>query len=159
MCISSSFQTRLWHWPGHGRASSQLHPLHQPEKRVAWIPLAGTVFSCPIEKETALIRCVAYVLRNPVRAGLVKHAADWKYSNAKTLFAKRADPIADHTEVLDLIPDWAEQVVADADEAPIRLATQTGRPFGSVSFVEELERLLRRPLAPKRRGPKTRFCQ
>jgi putative transposase len=116
----------------------------------------GRFFSCPIERENALIRCVAYVLRNPVRAGLVQRAGDWKYSNAKTLFEKRHDPIADHMDLLDLLSDWQASVSSHpADEESIRTATQTGRPFGSIPFIEDLERLLKRRLAPQRRGPKT----
>jgi len=49
---------------------------------------------------------------------------------------------------------WAEflHVGGDAEAEVIRRNTHTGRPLGSVAFVQGLEEALGRPLAPRRGG-------
>ena len=42
----------------------------------------GRFFSCPLD-EKHLYTAVCYVLRNPVRAGVVDHAEDYKWSSAR----------------------------------------------------------------------------
>ena len=39
---------------------------------------------------------------------------------------------------------------ARADVAPLRYATQTGRPWGDESFLDRLEAVLGRPVRPRR---------
>ena len=41
----------------------------------------------------------------------------------------------------------------------IRQTVQTGRPFGSLDFIDRLERKLERLLRPKRRGPEPKARQ
>ena len=42
----------------------------------------------------------------------------------------------------------------DAAFTPLRRAETTGRPIGSPGWIQRLERVAARPLAPRRRGPK-----
>lgn len=44
-------------------------------------------------RETHLHRCVRYIGLNPVRAGLVTHAADWPWSSVRALLGGPADPL------------------------------------------------------------------
>jgi putative transposase len=48
--------------------------------------------------------------------------------------------------------EFLEDREADADVEVIRRSTHTGRPLGSAEFVEQWERDLERPLAPKKGG-------
>ena len=41
----------------------------------------GRFKSIPIHSDAQLLECGRYIERNPVRAGLVKHPADWDYSS------------------------------------------------------------------------------
>ena len=117
-------------------------------------------FSCPLDG-THLWEALRYVERNPVRAGLVEHASEWRWSSAAAHLGR-----GDSTGLLDLTlwrqhyspAQWNEVLesglAAEALAARIREATATGRPLGSLQFVERLERKLGRPLAPRKPGPK-----
>jgi len=47
-------------------------------------------------------------------------------------------------------PIWARAL--DADTAAIRRSTHTGRPLGTPEFIEALEKVMRRDVAPKKGG-------
>jgi putative transposase len=111
-------------------------------------------FSCALDV-THCWQALAYVENNPVRAGMVTHAADWRWSSARTHLADR-----DSGSGLDLTGwrtmynsnQWRKVLrttVADEAQADrIRAATRTGRPLGLVNFVWKLERRLQRRLTP-----------
>jgi putative transposase len=87
-------------------------------------------YSCPLGA-SHLVRALAYVDLNPVRAGLV----GW--------------------DELCLAADWAailEQREADTSE--LRAATYAGLPYGEREFVESLEQTARRPLRRLKPGRK-----
>jgi putative transposase len=102
-----------------------------------------------------------YIELNPVRAGLVLNAWDWPWSSARAhvtgmdetgmlnmeLWSKHFDKIR-----------WREfllEGLGKADEIDrIRLANRTGRPLGSEDFIQHLQKIIGRPLFPKKRGPK-----
>ncbi|MHC4715825.1 MAG: hypothetical protein ACYS5V_02545 [Planctomycetota bacterium] len=56
------------------------------------------------------------------------------------------------------VDDWSAYLRQEDEEevAALRLRTRTGRPSGPVEFVRRLEKKLRRPLLPRKRGPKPR---
>jgi putative transposase len=85
---------------------------------------------------------LCYVERNPVRAGIVKHAAEYPWSSA---LAHWAD--ADHNGILDMEwwkrerpEDWKELVDREEVEADsvLRACTYAGKPFGEEGFVSEM---------------------
>ncbi len=109
-------------------------------------------YSCPLEppRVWAVAR---YVEMNPVRAGMVRKAADYRWSSAAAHIIG-----VDASGLLDLAwwgkqwdqGNWAEALVETAggtDE--IRRATSAGRPFGSVEFIQGLEEALGRRLAAR----------
>jgi len=111
-------------------------------------------FSCPLGEEH-FWTAMAYVERNPVRAGLCRAAWQWRWSSAAAHCDGR-DPsgllnIASWRNRLPPNGEWREALDADQD-APeldsLRLATSRGRPLGSDSFVAKLERILGRRLRP-----------
>jgi len=115
----------------------------------------GRFFSCVLS-EKHMWNAIRYVERNPVRAGLVRRAADWPWSSASAHCGKRHDPIlspfpADPWVLPDAWADWLaiqeEQVVEE-----IRLCTRTGRPVGDKAFILDLEKRVGRPLIAKSVG-------
>ena len=116
----------------------------------------GRFASFPMD-ESYLLACARYVELNPVRAGLVRRARDWKWSSARAHLAGRDDELVTVEPLLSLVPDWAAflrvAVDDDAREA-IRAAERTGRPLGSEGFTAQLERRLGRRLARDKPGPK-----
>jgi putative transposase len=119
-------------------------------------------YSCPLD-ERHQWEALRYVELNPVRAGLVREAADWHWSSAAAHMTG-----VDRTGILDLT-DWSrrwnneawrdalDQGIEDADLLErIRAATRTGRPAAGDDFVRQLEAGTLRMLRPRRRGPKAR---
>jgi putative transposase len=116
----------------------------------------GRFASFPMD-EPNLLACARYVELNPVRAGLVSKARDWRWSSARAHLAGRDDGVVAVRPLLALVPDWAGfldgGLSADEREA-IRAGERTGRPLGAPRFLARLEKRLKRPLARRKPGPK-----
>ena len=101
----------------------------------------GRFASFPMD-EPYLQLCARYVGLNPVRAGLVKRAADWPWSSVPAHLAGVADPLLTARPLADLL--GAEMVgyfdldVNDDGRRRLRAATLTGRPLGSADWVKSL---------------------
>lgn len=102
-----------------------------------------------------------YVLLNPVRAGLVKHAGDWPFSSARAHLGESPPFSALDLEALELqVSNWdwflADYSVGRNTEA-IRAHTKSGLPWGSETFVRGIENSTGRYLrAPKMGRPPSR---
>jgi putative transposase len=110
--------------------------------------------------EVHLIHAARYVALNPVRARLCDRAEQWTWSSARAHLAGRDDQLVTVRPLLDRAGDFAAFLGADEDQQAtraLRMAETTGRPVGEAAWVEELERLSGRVLAPKKRGPKPRL--
>ena len=98
-------------------------------------------FACCLDK-THLWRALAYVERNPVRAGLVTRAADYPWSSAAAhLGGQDASGVLDlHWWRAEAVHDWACAIESgdDNEEMVIRRCTYSGKPFGEDRFVAEL---------------------
>lgn len=116
--------------------------------------------SCPLDGRH-LWEAVRYTELNPVRAGMVPTAEDWRWSSARAHLGA-----GDEWGVVDLRP-WHEQWTIEtwrealgspfrdaAFAARLREATQTGRPCGEAEFTEMLEAETGRSLKPRKPGPK-----
>lgn len=115
----------------------------------------GRYFSSVLDG-SHLWAAVRYVERNPVRAGLVEHASDYKWSSAAAHCGLRQDPLLTippiFQEFVDEWPSWLS--VEDANHTKtFRKATHTGRPAGSSEFIAQLEATLGRKVFPNKRGP------
>ena len=115
-------------------------------------------YSCVVE-EVALASVMRYVERNPVRAALVKFAADYAWSSAGIhLGGPNPDALVALEEwSTGWTPEaWADVLREGGDEASaIRAATYSGRPLGSEGFITILEaRLSRRVSRGKPGRPK-----
>jgi len=111
-------------------------------------------YSCPLD-DRGLLAALVYIEQNPVRAGLVRRAWDYRWSSARAHCGGR-----DETGLLDMARwarlrpragEWRETLrrrQADDEAAMIRVRTSTGRPLGGDSFMSKLEKLLGRRLRP-----------
>ena len=104
---------------------------------------------------------VAYVERNPARAGLVEAPWEHHWSSARVHVGLEGERrLTDLRRwQLEYTPGrWRQVLMSTVDEeADIerqRHATLTGRPYCEATRVAELEALLARPLSPQRRGRK-----
>ena len=116
-------------------------------------------YSCPVDGP-AVWRVMAYIERNPVRAGLVNVAEDFQWSSARAHAADREDGFVE----MEMEPwrgcysaiRWRETLRMGVDDEilreRLRSATRTGRPFGSDEFLEQIERNTQRSLRPRQVG-------
>lgn len=108
----------------------------------------GRFFSSALD-ERYLWYAVRYIERNPVRAGIVGKAEDYKWSSAAAHCGKRKDDIlSPDFPPASVVKDWSAWLKeADKTEDDIlRRNTQKGLPCGSESFISKLEKLLDRTL-------------
>src|SRR5579863_2354473 len=99
-------------------------------------------FACMLDGER-LWTALSYVDRNPVRAGMVRWAADYRWSSAVAHVTG-----LDEVRIVDMdwwrqdgrSADWAQAI--DAEElqavATLRRCTFAGRPYGCDEFVEKM---------------------
>ena len=107
--------------------------------------------------EAHLLACARYVELNPVRAGLVKRARDWRWSSARAHFAGTDDGLVRTAPLLKRAGNWRAFLAQIPDEDTLdalRRHGRTGRPLGSARYLDRLEARLGRPVRPGKRGPK-----
>lgn len=100
----------------------------------------GRFKSFPVQKDEHLLAVLRYVERNPVRAGLVGRAEDWRFGSAW----RRARGAAKAKHLLAAWPvgrprNWLEQVhtpQTEAELAALRQCAQRGTPFGADGWVK-----------------------
>ena len=99
---------------------------------------------------------VCYVSLNPVRAGLVGRAEDWRWSSVRAHFAGADDSLVCVHPVREPMPDLTELLTIDHGDAfqKLRRSESTGRPVGTDDFMLGLERVLQRPIARRSPGRK-----
>lgn len=113
-------------------------------------------FSCVVGDDIYLWSVARYIERNPLKARLAKRPEAYRWSSAKA-------HLADADDTLLSSPSWLTQperadyskFVKDKNnelDEMLRKATRTGRPFGSDSFIEELESRLQQTLKAKSVG-------
>lgn len=109
--------------------------------------------------EAHLFNALRYVSLNPVRAGLVKRARDWRWSSVRAHLAAADDALVKVAPGLNRVGDFAaflaEQVDEGAAYAALRRAETIGRPIGAPEWIADLEARTGRSLAPGRPGRKS----
>ena len=114
-------------------------------------------FSSYILDEPYLLSAARYILLNPVRAGLVKDAEDYKWSSIRHYLNRQKNPLVKDNILKDLIPDWNTFLDEKSNVVDIKLLRfheRTGRPLGTKSFIERLESKLNITLKKAKPGPK-----
>lgn len=120
----------------------------------------GRFRSCVVANDAHLSRACRYIDLNPVRAGMVLHPGQYRWSSYRALAGVCADPLVLPHEAMSRVgiapgpayADWcaARGDVADAEQ--IRDATRHGLPFGTDTFKLSIEPEAGRPLLPRARG-------
>jgi putative transposase len=121
----------------------------------------GRFNSCVMD-ERHLIAAARYVPLNPVRAGLVAHAAAWPWSSVHAHLSGRDDGVVAVAPLLARVGDFSAFMETAPDEpaiAALRHARSTGRPVGGQDWIAEIEAQVERALAPRKRGPKPRSTE
>ncbi len=114
-------------------------------------------YSCPLGRDH-LEPALAYVDRNPVRAGLVGKAAEYPWSSAAAHLSGRDEGglMDERTWAKWGFQDgWEDLLATDSagsGEEELRRATYGGLALGDDAFVTELEQKLQRRLRPKPPG-------
>ena len=107
--------------------------------------------------ETHLNATVRYVELNPVAAGLCEQPQDWRWSSVHAHLDGIDDELVSVRPMLEKFPNWADYLGGFQSTEMLRKVrkhTRTGRPLGSVNFIETLESLTGRSLKPLRPGRK-----
>jgi len=114
----------------------------------------GRFKAFPIEEDDHLLTVHRYVERNPLRAGLVERAEDWRWSSLWALQRKPlprflvAGPVTRGSGWIDHV----NRPQTEVELAAIRECVQRGRPYGSESWQNETAQRLGLQSTLKSRG-------
>lgn len=129
----------------------------------------GRFASYPMD-DAHLLAAIRYVENNPVAAGMVERAEDWRWSSARAHVAGgrvEGDPLTDLKGLSARARNWRAalrhgweagdvgeegEALLDAIEAKLR----TGRPLAAEEWIERQEQETGRQMRPRKRGPKGR---
>ena len=107
-------------------------------------------FYSTILDDVHVYAAVKYVENNPVRVKVVKKAEEYPWSSAKEhMGGPSSCVITKRFYLLEEIGNWKKYLRDGEDEAliqDIRKGTMTGRPCGSESFIQKLEKRFNRRL-------------
>jgi putative transposase len=114
----------------------------------------GRYKSFPVQHDDHVLSVLRYVEANPLRAGLVRRAQDWKWSSVGVSTSYEAAGLVDPWPV-DRPPIWLERVneaVGDMELESLRTSVTRGRPFGNEHWVLETAQLLGLSFTLRERG-------
>jgi putative transposase len=137
----------------HGRYASYFNARHASSGH-AW---QGRYYSCPLDT-SHFWSALRYTELNPVRARMVNDPAGYRWSSAACHCGLAV--IEPWLEADAFNREWTsarwreylKQPNALEEADAIRRSTHTGRPLGAPDFVTQLEKVLRRRLAPLKGG-------
>jgi len=118
----------------------------------------GRFKSFPVEKDQYFMQLCRYVERNPLRAGLVEKAQDWRWSSLWI----RENGTKKQKEILSPWPvekptaylSWVNSLQRDEEEKneKIRYSIKKGRPFGDDSWISRIAGMLGLSSTLRQRG-------
>ena len=102
----------------------------------------GRFKAFPIQEDGHLLAVLRYVERNPVRAQLVRRAAEWKWSSAAHRNSESGLPLHPRTLLtgspVDLPQPWSEWVdrrLSASELDGLRRCAQRERPYGEAAWA------------------------
>ena len=143
---------------GFGEAHKRYTRMKNFSDNVRGYLFQGRFGSCVLDERHLLV-AVRYVENNPVVAGMVKNAWQYKWSSAAYhVGGIEGDVLVSSSNLYGLVKDWRthldEQIEGMDDVHSVRKATKTGRPAGDHDFVKKIEKLTGRLLRQEKPGPK-----
>jgi len=118
----------------------------------------GRYRAVPVQHDRHLLVAARYIERNPVRARLVREAADWPWSSAcQQRAARNQPPLSDWP--LPRPSDWTAFLKAGEEPASldtVRSSLRRGRPFGNAAWQDSVATRLGSGLSRERGRPPRR---
>lgn len=115
-------------------------------------------YSSPVDRDYLWVT-IRYIERNPVEAGIVKHAAEHPWSSAPARCSRIQDAILTKDTHWNTILsqrsnwyDWLEKTDSSALISKLKNCTSRDLPTGSEIFLTELEQTLGFSVRPKKLG-------
>jgi len=104
----------------------------------------GRFKAFPIEQDAHLLRVLRYVERNPLRAGLVDRAEDWRWSSLPTWRRGDPPPFWDPGPVQRPAnwEAWVNEPLTETELERVRQSVNRQMPYGSESWTLETARRL-----------------
>jgi putative transposase len=143
-----------------GRAYVRYFNLRHQRSGTLW---EGRYRSNLIDSERYLLACMVYIDLNPVRAGMVAHAADFQWSSHRHCIGQLSDkwvtphalfwglgntPFAREAAYAELV----QAGLAQNDRDQLTRSALSGWALGSEDFVTELQQGTTRRLVPRKAG-------
>ncbi len=98
----------------------------------------GRFLSYPMDIAHMMV-AARYVENNPVKAGMVERAEEWRWSSARAHILDRQDGLTDIAALGQHITNWRAMLVGGLEASDqIESALKTGRPLGAPEWVAEL---------------------
>lgn len=142
-CLRQALGNAHWHYTGRINA-------REGWKGCLW---QGR-FASYVMDEPYLLAAVRYIELNPVRAGLVKHPAEYRWSSARSRITGQPNLLARPERLNDILAMYPAYELCEEDIEKIQKHSSTGRPLGGEEFMAGLESKLGRSLAKGRPGPR-----
>jgi len=102
----------------------------------------GRFKSFPVQADDHFLTVCRYVERNPLRAGLVQRAADWRWNSLRS---RRGKDAAERPALtpwpIDRPRNWTLRVnrpLGPREEEAVRRSIQRGQPFGAAPWQAEV---------------------
>jgi putative transposase len=120
-------------------------------KRIVGHLWQGRYYSSALDTDH-FVNAIRYVERNPVEAGLISRAEDYRWSSAAVHCGTRFDRLLEPTgesSVLRGIANWSRWLdigVPDECQMLLERNSRLGLPCGSPDFVDQLEKMAGRDL-------------
>lgn len=115
--------------------------------------MAGAFKSFPIQQDGHLLTALRYVLRNPVRVGLVEQAVPWPW------LSLRAPHLADTAPIP--LPEegtqWIDQLLIEHELTALRTCVNRHQPFGTPEWQQQLATTLGLESTLRPRGRPAKF--
>lgn len=121
----------------------------------------GRFRSCLVQSDFYLLACYRYIELNPVRAGMVAHPGEYRWSSYKSNAEGALDTrITPHAEYLSLGRDQYRSLfgsqIDPGLEREIRSTTNGGYALGADAFKRQMADLLGRPVSKGSPGRRPR---
>jgi putative transposase len=123
----------------------------------------GRFKSPVIQDDDHLLTVLRYIEANPLRAGLVRDLADYRWSSYAAHGLGQADDLLSDVPVWARLGQteaarrgrwraWVHEPLGERELAAVRKSVTSGRPYGSPAWVEGIARRLAINLSPRPRG-------
>jgi putative transposase len=119
----------------------------------------GRFSSFPMDDRHTLA-AARYIESNPLEAGMVTLAEDYRWSSARAHLEREDDQLVQVGPLLSMRPDWREflrSYVTNEERERLELHERTGRPLGDEVFIARMEKKTGRSFALGRPGRKPKY--